>query len=255
MADVPDTRPGHRRLPDGREVHGHPDAAAVATAAAALVAAALRDAVAARGVATLALAGGSTPRALHERLASEHRHDVPWDRTTIVFGDERCVPPDHDASNYRMARTSLLDHVPIAPARVHRVQGELPPAAAAADYERTLRQALAPDAPHLDVVLLGVGADGHTASLFPGDPALDERARWAVAVTAPDYVDEPRDRVTLTLPVLGGAGLVIVLATGAGKRDAVRAALAGTDTLPAARVRGRGRTCWLLDAAAAGGAG
>jgi 6-phosphogluconolactonase len=253
------THSGHAwRTADGRLVRVYDDTAALSEAAATVVAGVLREAVAARGVATLCLAGGSTPRALHQRLAAAHRDDVPWARTTVVFGDERCVPPEHEASNYGMARDTLLSRVPVPAERVHRIRGELAPAAAADDYDRTLRRALggappdarpaaALDAPLLDVTILGVGADGHTASLFPGDPALGERERWAVAVTAPAYVAEPRARVTLTLPLLRASRLVLVLVAGATKRDAVQAALGDEATVPAGLVRAVGRTLWMVD--------
>ena len=253
---------------DGRLARIYDDTEALSIAAAVLVAGALREAVDAHGTATLCLAGGSTPRALHERLAAAHRDDAPWARTTVLFGDERCVPPDDAASNYRMAHETLLSRVPVPAGRVHRIRGELPPDAAADDYDRTLRRVLgapdtsggaadarpasALDAPLFDVMLLGVGEDGHTASLFPGDAALDERARWAMAVTAPAYVAEPRARVTLTPPLLAASRLVLVLVAGAGKRDAVRAALRANATVPAGRVHAMGRTLWMMDEAAAG---
>ncbi|HEX6630999.1 MAG TPA: 6-phosphogluconolactonase [Gemmatimonadaceae bacterium] len=258
------------RLADGREVRVYETPADLAAAGAGMVADALRDAVAARGRAALCLAGGSTPRALYVALATARQVEACWPRTSAIFGDERCVPPDDPASNYRMARESLLARVPIPPPRVHRVRGELPPGVAADAYERTLRTAfggaqgpnpLAASAlrtPLVDVTLLGVGADGHTASLFPGSPALHERTRWAVAVEAPESAAGARERVTLTLPLLAAAPLVVVLAAGADKGPAVRAALEATDgdAPPAGRVRalgGAGRTCWLLDAAAAEG--
>ena len=251
-----------RVLADGREVLVFESLAALSDAATSLVAAALVAADAARGRATLALAGGSTPRPLYLRLAELPRERLPWLRTTIVFGDERCVPPDEPASNYGMAREALLSRIPVPPALVHRVHGERPPAEAADAYDRVLRGALggpaaeerpafAVEAPLLDVTLLGVGADGHTASLFPASPALAERSRWAVAVEAPPSAGGARDRVSLTLPVLCASRLVVVLVTGADKASAVRAALDGAEANPAAMVRGRDRTCWLLDPAAA----
>lgn len=266
MSDGPQPR-RVERLDDGREVVVYDTLDGLSRGAMTLAASALAMAAGGGRRPVLALAGGSTPRALHERLAEE-ADQMPWARTIVVFGDERCVPPGHPASNYRMARETLLEHARVRDATVHRVRGELPPDEAADDYDRTLRRAIgvagpdgapdprpaaALDAPLLDVVLLGVGADGHTASLFAGSAALDERARWAVAVTAPPHVPEPRARVTLTLPVIAAARLVLVLVAGAGKRDAVRDALLGGAGAPspAARVRALGRTVWLLDAAAA----
>ena len=183
---------------------------------------------------TLVLAGGNTPKRCYELLA---RAKVRWGRVTVLFGDERCVPPDHPDSNYRMAKEVLLDRV--APATVHRIAGELGPDEAAAAYDRIVG-ALAP----LDVVLLGAGEDGHTASLFPGHPEV-HASGFAVGVrNAPK---PPPDRVSLTLPALQGARHVIVLATGAGKADAVARARRGE--VPSGMIAG---ALWLLDRAAAG---
>ncbi len=244
---------------DAPEIVVLPDADAVAGEAATRVAAAMRDAVAARGRCVLALSGGSTPRRLHARLVAMGADALPWADTYVVFGDERCVPPDDPASNFGMARETLLAHVPVPDAHVLRMEGERPPADGAERYEATLRAlatrlGVGDDDALLDVVLLGMGADGHTASLFPGDPALDEATRWVLDVRAPaDYA--PRDRLTLTPPALARARTVLVLAGGAEKRDAVARARGDADAhdaLPVARVRGRARTTWLLDRAAAG---
>jgi 6-phosphogluconolactonase len=234
------------------DLHVLADAAAAGRAAAAWIADAAARAVAARGRFVVALAGGSTPRTAYALLAGELRDRVPWERVHVCFGDERCVPPDDPASNYRMARETLLDRVPIPAPNVLRMPGELPPDDGAARAERDLRALLGDDpADALDVALLGVGGDGHTASLFPGGPALGERARWVVPAEAPPGV-APHWRLTLTLPVLCGAREVVVLAAGAEKRDAVRRAVAGeTPPLPSALVRGREHTAWLVDAAAA----
>jgi len=204
-------------------------AADVATAAAKEIAEALRG-----GARTLVLAGGTTPQRCYELLADM---DVEWGRVTVLFGDERCVPPDHPDSNYRMAREALLDKV--APATVHRVPGELGPDEGAAEYARVVA-ALAP----LDVVVLGVGEDGHTASLFPGHPALKARG-WAVGVR--NSPKPPPERVTLTFKALRGAGKVLVLATGAGKAQAV--AMAKRKEVPSGMIAG---AQWLIDRAAAG---
>jgi 6-phosphogluconolactonase len=186
------------------------------------------------GARTLVLAGGNTPKRCYELLAGA---DVAWGRVTVLFGDERCVPPDHPDSNYRLAREALLDRV--APATVHRIAGELGPDEAAAAYDRIVG-ALSP----LDVVLLGAGEDGHTASLFPGHPELQAKG-FAVGVR--DAPKPPPDRVSLTLPALRGARKVIVLATGAGKADAVASARRGE--VPSGMIAG---ALWLLDRAAAG---
>ena len=183
---------------------------------------------------TLVLAGGNTPKRCYELLVGA---EVKWGRVTVLFGDERCVPPDDPDSNYRMARESLLDRV--APGTVHRIAGELGPDEAAAAYDRIVG-ALAP----LDVVLLGAGEDGHTASLFPGHPELQAKG-WAVGVrNAPK---PPPERVSLTLPALQGARHVIVLATGSGKADAVAKARRGE--VPSGMIAG---ALWLIDRAAAG---
>ena len=180
------------------------------------------DSIAARGRFTVALAGGSTPAALYRLLASPPFADgIDWSRWHVFWGDERCVPPDHPDSNYGMARLTLLDHVPIPPSQVCRIVGEDPPQQAAEAYAATLADALAPDG-HLDLALLGIGDDGHTASLFPGTAALEERELTVAANWVPHL---GAHRITLTLPTLIRARHVAVLATGADKADAVRRAL------------------------------
>jgi 6-phosphogluconolactonase len=171
---------------------------------------------------SVALAGGSTPRLLYERLATCL---FPWVDTDIFFGDERCVPPEHEASNFRMANEALLAKVP---ARVHRMPSETCDAAA---YEDELSRVFGTALPQFDLVLLGLGEDGHTASLFPGDPALDVTDRLVVRVERPDYA-----RLTLTLPVLSAAKAVMFLVSGASKRAALRNLLSASD-MPATRVK------------------
>jgi 6-phosphogluconolactonase len=170
---------------------------------------------------TLALAGGSTPRPVYERLATS---DFPWSGTDVFFGDERCVPLDHPASNYRMAYEVLLSR---ADARVHRMHGETCDAEA---YEEELTSVFGPGVPRFDLVFLGLGEDGHTASLFPDSPALEERQRRVVRVERPDHF-----RLTLTMPVLSAAQVALFLVSGAAKRRALQLLLAGAD-IPAARV-------------------
>ena len=217
-----------------------------------------RDLIEGQGRFSVALAGGSTPRRLYELLTES---ELDWSRVHVFFSDERCVPPDDSASNYRMVREALLDVAPIPADNVHRMRGELDPEAAASAYEDELRRFFGPEAvaaPAFDLVLLGVGSDGHTASLFPGTPALEERERWVVAnpVAALDTV-----RLTLTLPVLDAARAVLFLVAGESKQHAVaqvfaeRADLVAVATpLPASRVQpAAGRLLWLLDRAAAGG--
>jgi 6-phosphogluconolactonase len=184
---------------------------------------------------TVALAGGQTPRALYTLLATTA---YDWSAVDVFFSDERCVPPDHPASNFRMAHETLLSKVT---ARVHRMPGETCDAPA---YERELRAFFGRNLPALDLEFLGMGADGHTASLFPGDPALEETRRLVVTVARPDH-----RRLTLTLPVLCAARLAVFLVSGAEKRDALRRVLAG-ENLPAARVTAR-RVVIVADLAAA----
>jgi 6-phosphogluconolactonase len=235
-----------------------PDARAVAEEAALRVEAAAREAVVARGRFVLVLAGGTTPRALYGILASpDRRSRIPWRDTIVLFGDERCVPPDHPDSNYRMAMESLLHRVDIPANAIHRIEGEDPePARAAARYEEALRRLFPGEAaPRFDVVLLGMGADGHTASLFPGSSALLETSRWVAVGKAPS---PPVDRVTLTLPALRGARRVLFQIGGADKARAAAESFGGLPHAvphPAERVRpDSGSVEVLLDAAAAGAA-
>ena len=196
-------------------------------ALAAEIAQALREAVCERDRATLVLSGGGTPRRLHELLAAEPG-GLPWARVHVLWGDERFVPPDSEDSNYGMARETLLDHVAIPPENVHPwLTGMRAPEAAALAMQVTLerlsgRSALVDGPPRFDVVLLGMGADGHTASLFPGSQALQERARWTIPSEAPD---EPRERLTFTVPVLNAARAVHFLVSGASKREALQCVL------------------------------
>lgn len=217
------------------------DAEQVAARAAELFAAAST-----RGAGTFraALAGGSTPKATYRRLAGPLRDRVDWSRVELYFGDERCVPPDHADSNYRMAREALLDHVPLPPGHVHRMRGEDPPEAAAAAYE-----ALLP--PCLDFVFLGMGADGHTASLFPGTSALGAPPGARCVAT---YVGKlGAFRITLTAEYLIAARELVVLVAGAEKAGALRDALRAPDgTVPITLLRpAAGRLRWLVDRAAA----
>ena len=228
------------------------DVGALATAAARDVAQVLVTAARERGSAAIALAGGRTPRGLYRCLALDHRDDTPWDRVHVYWSDERDVPHDDDRSNYRMARESLLDHVAVRPERVHpmpTVLGE--PGQTAAEYERTLRSRFDAEWPRFDLVLLGIGDDGHTASLFPRSPALDEASRWVVATTAPV---EPRGRLTLTLPALTHARAIFVVVAGSSKADALRCALGDRldPDCPASLIRtGCAPVVWWADAQAA----
>jgi len=224
---------------DRLEIDVRTDPASVAAAAAERWIACASEAISARGLFAVALAGGSTPRALYGRLAeSPWRERIDWGRTVVFFGDERCVPPDHPESNYRMAFETLLAKVPVPPDNVQRILGEAAePNEAAVLYEAALRGAFPDDAvPRFDLILLGMGSDGHTASLFPGTRALDEKARWVVANWVPKL---EAWRVTLTYPVIRAARRVLFLVTGRDKAPAFRRVFGpedGGDPLPAARV-------------------
>jgi 6-phosphogluconolactonase len=210
-------------------------------AAAAWIADTIAAVLAGRERCSLALAGGNTPRAIYEELADRYVN-VPWKLLDIFFGDERCVPPDDPASNYNMAREALLGRVPIEPERVHRMRGESRDRnAAALDYERELPASL-------DILLLGMGADGHTASLFPGAPQLLERERNVVPSTSPS---PPAERLTITAPVIERARHVGVIVAGRSKSQAVARALEGvfdTEAVPAQLAL---RGSWILDGDAA----
>ncbi len=246
----------------------HPDPEALAEAAAARFAAAARAAIATHGRFAVALAGGHTPAATYRLLAASAepagagRAAVDWSRVHLFWGDERAVPPDHPDSNYRMVRETLLAGAPVPAANVHPVPTGLGSAeASAAAYEETLERwfGLAAgggpgtERPRFDLVLLGLGEDGHTASLMPGCPALAETARW-VATCAPQSLPHPR--ITLTLPAINAGRRVVFLVAGAAKAPALARVLEGDEEpgrLPAAGVRpGDGELRWLVDRAAAG---
>ena len=233
-----------------------PDPPAVARAAADLVVEHARRAHDVQDTFALCLAGGSTPRAAYELLASdEYRPKIEWNRVEIFFGDERCVPPGHSDSNYRMAKLALLDHVPIPGDNVYRMKGELDPRDAAAEYDAMLGDKFAGgegDA-GVDLMLLGMGDDGHTLSLFPGTDALDETEAACVA----NRVDElDAWRITMTAPFADRSGHVAALITGANKAAVLAEALEGEGDprrLPIRLVApGPYRLTYLLDAAAAG---
>ena len=208
------------------------------------------EAIAERGRFAVALAGGSTPRTTYEVLARDHAEDLDWPNVHVFFGDERTVPPDHEDSNYWMAREALLDRVPIG--SVHRMRGELPPDEAAASYEEDLGQFFGGEFPVLDLVMLGIGEDGHTASLFPETAALEVTDRLAFANPVPKL---DTTRLTLTVPVLNAAREVHFLVAGGGKAEALAEILEGDAAprqYPAKLVRPSGGPTWLVDRAAAG---
>lgn len=213
---------------------------ALAARAAEKIAQTLRKVTEVEGRACLALAGGTTPRRVHEALAA--RSDVPWPLVHVYFGDERCVAPDHPDSNYRMAKESLFDRVALSPSQIHRPVAEL------ADREAAARayEALLPA--RLDLIILGIGEDGHTASLFPGSPALNERARRYIPVVGPK---PPPERLTLTPPALETAGALLMLAVGRGKAEAVARALEGPWDPQATPSQLARRGSWFIDPDAA----
>lgn len=235
------------------EIRIYPDAASLARAAAEHFVTLAAEAIAARERFAVALSGGSTPRATYTLLASdEFAARVDWPRVHVFWGDERCVPPDHPESSFRLAHEALLSCVPIPSGNIHRVRGELEPEMAAQAYAAELRTFFGAPWPRFDLVLLGMGNDGHTASLFPGSVALGETARPVVAVTA-HYQDRPAHRVTLTPPAINAAQQVFFLVTGAAKADMVRVVLEGPEgPYPAQRIRPTsGQLTWMMDIAAA----
>lgn len=205
---------------------------------------------------SVALSGGSTPKGLYSLLLTpEFRDQIPWTRVHLFWGDERCVPPDHPESNYGMVHETLLSKVPIPEENVYRMKGERDPQAAADEYELILRRSFQlseGDLPRFDLILLGLGEDGHTASLFPHSDALRETKRLVTAVYVPELKSY---RLTLTLPVLNNAADVFFLVAGKSKAGILRDVLQGKDgseNLPAQRIRPQlGRVVWLVDQAAA----
>ena len=232
-----------------------PDKDAFIAGAAEFMAARAVEAIAARGRWTVALAGGGTPKPIYQRLAEAgYAQRIDWRRVHVFFGDERCVPPDDSRSNYRMAREALLDFVPLPPEHVHRIRGEDDPALAALAYEQEIQRLFRSTAlPALDLICLGMGDNGHTASLFPGTSSLREQVRWVT----PQYVEVMQTwRVTMTAPLFNAARHIAFLAEGAGKAEMLQRVLHGPfdpDVLPAQMIQPvDGRLHWLVDAAAAG---
>jgi 6-phosphogluconolactonase len=214
----------------------------------------LVDAIAAsQGTFAIALSGGNTPRPLYERLATpELSRRIDWARVHLFWGDERFVPYDSEQSNYRMAKLALIDHVAIPAGNVHPVPTDGTPHDAARRYAQQLQEfygadRLAPDRALLGVNLLGMGDDGHTASLFPGAPQLGESQAWAVATTSPK--GDPR--ISLTLPVLSSASSVVFMVAGASKHQTIAKVFEEGSTLPAARVHALKPAIWMMDRAAA----
>ena len=224
------------------------NAEAVARATAAEVVESAFRAIHERGEFRLVLAGGRTPKAAYELLATELRDEVDWRRVICYFGDERCVDPTDPASNYRMAKEALFDPLKLQGSSVRRMAGELAPEAAAADYDAEVRGVIADRSPAFDLTLLGMGAEGHTASLFPGSSALDEATHAVASVTAP--IEPPR-RLTMTPVALASSRQIVFMVTGKEKAKALAKVFGGHEELPAARVAQLAPSRFLVDEAAA----
>jgi 6-phosphogluconolactonase len=223
----------------------------LAEAAARDFAARAREAITERGRFAVALAGGSTPKATYEVLARDYADELDWSEVHVFFGDERPVPPDHKASNYRTARETLLSRIRVG--SVHRIRCELPPEEAAAAYEEVLREFYGPDErPSFDLILLGLGADGHTASLFPETSALEVTDRWVVANPV---LKLDTTRITLTIAAINAAKAVTFLVSGSDKAEALKEILerdADPREYPATSIRPeKGDLTWMVDRAAA----
>jgi 6-phosphogluconolactonase len=219
---------------------------AFAEEAAAFIITEAAAAIAARGLFRLGLAGGNTPRAVFSALA-DRAEEIPWARVQITFGDERCVPPDHPDSNYQMARAALFDRVSIPEGNVFRMRGEIDPEAGAHEYEEKLAAVAArfgESRYRHDLLLLGMGEDGHTASLFPEAASLDETVRNVIPVIGPK---PPPQRLTLTFPVINASRRVAFMVTKKGKEAVLEAVIAGDQQYPSARVRPEdGSVTWLV---------
>ncbi len=249
------------------EVQRYPNLEALSNAAAEFTCRLAEKNVQKRGAFTLALSGGNTPRPLYEALARPPFDTrMPWRDIHLFWGDERCVPSDHPDSNFAMAFRTLISRIPIPSQNVHRIPAEIdPPEEAAGAYEKLLRgffrTSVKKDThsnascggepfPSFDLILLGVGKDGHTASLFPDDRAVEEEKHWVATVRAP-HSSPPVPRITLTLPVINRAECVLFMISGSGKREVIRSILEDLDpaprSYPAARVNPEGIVVWLID--------
>lgn len=230
-----------------------PDPGSLAQTAARYFVSSALEAIADHNRFSVVLAGGSTPQAMHAQLATiEYAAQFPWDKIHVFWGDERCVAANHEDSNYRMARETLLKHAPIPAAQIHRMEGELDPKEAAQAYQSVLKHYFGSETARFDLIWLGLGTDGHTASLFPGSKAIEEKQRWVTA----NYVRKLSAwRLTMTFPLINQAARVAFLVSGAEKAPILRRVLAGRyapEELPAQQVRPeRGQLRWFIDAAAA----
>ena len=230
------------------------DIEALSLGAAGLFADQARRAVEARGRFAVLLAGGETPRRTYELLSTPRfRESIPWSAVHIFWGDERSVPPDDRRSNALMARRALLDHVPVPPKQIHPIPWGGSPSDAAEEYEKLLRAFFAPAPPRFDLVFLGLGENGHTASLFPGTAALKERERWVAEVY---LAEEGLHRITLTAPAINQAVLAVFLVSGGGKAAMLQEVLEGTADpflIPSKLIKPeQGELLWLIDREAAG---
>ncbi len=224
-----------------------PDAESLALGAAERAGEAARTAVGARGRFTLVLSGGRTPQRLYELLAEGRGGPLDWSRVHVFWGDERCVPRENPASNYRMARETLLSRAAIPAANIHPMPCDPASAEAGArSYEAELRSFFGAE-PAFDLILLGLGPDGHTASLFPGEPTLHESKRWVLS-TPGRAANPPVPRLTLTYPAISASRGVLLLAAGAGKKALVESAARGDAAFPAALARAAGETRWFWSA-------
>ena len=242
------------------DIQRYPNLESLSQAAATFVVELASSCVQERGIFTLVLSGGTSPRLLYEQLAQPAlAGSMPWEKTHLFWGDERCVPPDHQESNFALAFQTLITRVPVPAANIHRMPAEITPIEAAArEYEEALRvfsqnlsQVATPaEYPSFDLILLGLGKDGHTASLFPGHQVLEERVRWVAAVRA-SSASPPVPRLTLTLPAINNARCVLFLISGVGKRHVIEMILTDPERAaqdyPAARVRPAGQMLWFVD--------
>jgi len=246
--------PYHRGVGDPN-IQVLPDPAALAEAAAQRVAAAAREAIALADHFSIGLSGGSTPKVLYQLLASEpQRSQIDWPKVELFFVDERCVPPDHPDSNYRMVNETLLSQAPIPRDNVYRMRGEIDPNEAAKEYGMMLKEKFGDEG--FDLILLGMGEDGHTASLFPGTPAVIETHHRCVANYAEHSTTGKSWRITLTAPFINRCREVIIVVAGAGKAKTLAAVLEGPKDprkYPVQLIEPiSGKLTWLVDAAAAG---
>ncbi len=234
-------------------IHVLPDVKSLAEAAADQIITIADAAIKATDSFSLVLSGGVTPRPMYQLLATDaYKSRIDWEKVIIFWGDERCVPPDDDESCYKMARQTLLDHVPVLPNNIHRMRGEIRPDEAAAEYEALLRGIFKSDRPRFDLILLGIGDDGHTASLFPRTNALHEEQRWVTE----NYVPAKQAwRITFTRPGINGAANIMFVVSGKNKAERLKQITSGEYQpydLPAQLVKPtHGNLSWFIDAEAA----